>query len=285
MSIERHTSGFCQSASVSADVPVWITHHCWNLTAWIQHPSPWTSDKKITTFHFSASRPLLYTPRSPHTLSPPTPTPRSHSVFPHGWPSSAMSQRMGGCAAAWQAVRGMQESWEHVVTGTGWQWVEEEVKREGGGGSVNLRSSPHCGSEGTGLGLATKSKRYKKTDVGRSKKNSDLLLVFIPGHKNNHCHTQLEITRQQVTWQPVPITQSSSNTMPANQHATFIDPQLHTSWGNQSNFENGTTQPRKAWFHQVPVQSKQWFLMYNTRGGEKRSNTIMFKVKTFDWEN
>lgn len=30
-----------------------------------------------------------------------------------------MSQRMGGCAAAWQAVRGAPESREHVVTGTG----------------------------------------------------------------------------------------------------------------------------------------------------------------------
>lgn len=30
-----------------------------------------------------------------------------------------MSQRMGGCAAAWQAVRGTPESREHEVTGTG----------------------------------------------------------------------------------------------------------------------------------------------------------------------
>ena len=42
-----------------------------------------------------------------------------------------MSQRMGGCAAAWQAVRGVPESREHVVTGTG-----------GGGGAVKSLA-PH----------------------------------------------------------------------------------------------------------------------------------------------
>lgn len=57
-------------------------------------------------------------------LSPPPS--HLHSVFPHGWPSLPMSQRMGGCAAAWQAVRGKQERRVHVVTGTGWQRAEGE---------------------------------------------------------------------------------------------------------------------------------------------------------------
>lgn len=59
MSSERHTKRLCHCdrVCVYVRVTVWKTHHCWNPTAWIQHPSPWTSDKKITTFHFSASRP------------------------------------------------------------------------------------------------------------------------------------------------------------------------------------------------------------------------------------
>lgn len=49
-----------------------------------------------------------------------------------------MSQRMGGCAAAWQAVRGAPESREHVVTGTG------VAARLGRGVPVDMKAlAPH----------------------------------------------------------------------------------------------------------------------------------------------
>ncbi len=49
-----------------------------------------------------------------------------------------MSQRMGGCAAAWQAVRGALESREHVVTGKRGVWGGLEV------GVVGMKAlAPH----------------------------------------------------------------------------------------------------------------------------------------------
>lgn len=67
-----------------------------------------------------------------------------------------MSQRMGGCAAAWQAVRGAPESREHVVTGTG-------VVVGGGGGSVEA-----VGVGGWGVGVGKEVRGYRGEIPGSS---------------------------------------------------------------------------------------------------------------------
>lgn len=63
-----------------------------------------------------------------------------------------MSQRMGGCAAAWQAVRGVPESREHVVTGTGVAVGLGRGLEAGGSGYEIPGFSPHCGTQKNWLG-------------------------------------------------------------------------------------------------------------------------------------
>lgn len=101
----------------------------------------WQKDNNVLLHCFTPSLSLSL---SPHPPPKPIPSPWAHLrapsslIFPHGWPSSPMSQRMGGCVAAWQAVRETPESREHVVTGTG-------AGVEGGGHWLWKASfSPHC---------------------------------------------------------------------------------------------------------------------------------------------
>lgn len=94
-----------------------------------------------------------------------------------------MSQRMGGCAAAWQAVRGAPESREHVVTGTG--------VAVGGRAAVGMKAlAPHLivALEELALLGDAGQKMQKGAQEKRKTESSHSSPVFT--YQKRHRHTQ-----------------------------------------------------------------------------------------------
>lgn len=230
-------------------VLVWITYRCLNPIAWIQHPSPWTSDKKITTFHFTASRPLplslslslILSHPALHSFSPPFLTSLSHpqrslclstwlAILSHVPEDGRLCGSLAGCQGSageqgtcsdWNGGGGGAGEGFWVVGGWG-HWVLD---------AWLLTSLWHWKNW---LDLVMLDKRCKRTRVlqrrdKHTNTNSSSVSIY------NKCHwcTQQEITRLQSTCHPVPI----SSTISA-WHVTFYWPVMATTVLSKNTISN-----------------------------------------------